>query len=269
MNEQAGSPMTDYSFLDRPEVVQLLFYPRRDFHREPMVANATAHMVPVDDGVSISCRLYPVNGRAPSILYFHGNGEIAGDYDQIAPLFMQIGVSLFVADYRGYGSSDGTPTFSAMMKDAHPLFKGFKDLVGGDDGRGSLFIMGRSLGSAPAVELAFHYQDQVAGLIIESGFASIGRLVDLLNVPAERLEADRSKLSFNVDRIGSIAIPTLIIHGEYDTLIPVQHGRDLYHHSGAKEKELVVIPGATHNDIFLIGMEQYLEAIRRFVVTYG
>ena len=267
MNEEARSSMSDYSLLDRPEVVQFIFYPRRDSHPQPMVANATAHMVPVEEGVSISCRSYFAGVEAPNVLYFHGNGEVASDYDQIAPLFMQTGVNLFVADYRGYGSSGGMPSFSAMMRDAHQVFEGFKDIVRGKKGTGRLFVMGRSLGSAPAIEVAFGYQDELGGLIIESGFASVGRLVELVGGPGVGAGFDRSALSFNVGRIGSITIPTLIIHGEYDSLIPLENGQDLYDSSGAGDKRLLVIPGATHNDIFLVGMEEYLKAMREFVVT--
>lgn len=266
MNEGLSDMSNEFTLLDRPEVVQFLFYPRRDFSARPLAANATVHMLPVDEGVSISCRFYPVAGGAPNILYFHGNGEIAGDYDQIAPLFNQIGVNLFVADYRGYGSSGGAPTFGAMMRDAHPIFDGFKQMLKDEGHSGSIFVMGRSLGSAPAIELAFKRQEEAKGLIIESGFATVGRLVDLVGVPVESLGLDRSRLSFNVQRMPSITVPTLIIHGEYDNLIPSQHGVDLYESSGAHNKKLLVIPNATHNDIFLVGMDEYLSTLREFVM---
>jgi len=269
MNEELAHSEEDFALLDRPEVLRFVFYPRKDMFARPMVENATAHMIPVDEGVSISCRFYLADKKASNILYFHGNGEIASDYDHIAPAFTQIGVNLCVADYRGYGSSGGTPTFAAMMKDPHPLFDGFKSILRQNKYSGRLFVMGRSLGSAPAIELAFSYQEQIRGLIIESGFASVGRLLDLLSVPAERLGSVREELSFNIDRMPAITIPTLIIHGEYDSLIPLQHGIDLYQGSGARYKRLLVIPGATHNDIFLIGMEAYLSALKEFVTGHG
>lgn len=267
MNEELRPSINDFTLLDRPEISQFIFYPRRDFSPDPRVADATTHLIPVDEGISISCRFYFADGEAANILFFHGNGEIASDYDNIAPLFTQIGINLFVADYRGYGSSGGRPTFSAMMKDAHPIFDGFKQVLRQNEYTGNIFIMGRSLGAAPAIELAFNYQDGMGGLIIESGFASVGRLVELIGVPVETLGFNQQKLSFNVERIRSVTIPTLIIHGEYDNLIPLQHGRDLYQSSGAKDKRLLVIPGATHNDIFLVGMEDYLKAMKEFVMA--
>ncbi len=269
MRDELDHADEDFALLDRPEVLRFVFYPRKDMFARPTVENATAHMIPVDEGVSISCRFYLADRKAPNILYFHGNGEVASDYDHIAPVFTQIGINLFVADYRGYGSSGGTPTFASMMKDPHPLFDGFKSVLRQNKCKGRLFVMGRSLGSAPAVELAFNYQDQIRGLIIESGFASVGRLIDLLSVPSERMASLRAKLSFNVDRVPEITIPTLIIHGEYDSLIPLQHGVDLYENSGAQYKRMLVIPGATHNDIFLVGMEAYLSALKEFVTAHG
>ena len=269
MNEEPRQLEVDFTVLDRPEVLRFIFYPRKDMSSRPAAANATVHMMEVEQGVSISCRFYFAGKKAPNILYFHGNGEIASDYDHIAPLFTQGGMNLFVADYRGYGSSGGTPSFSAMMKDSHPLFDGFRRMLKREGYSGRVFVMGRSLGSAPAIELALKHQGRVSGLVRESGFASVGRLIDLLNVPVEGLGPLRAKLSFNVDRMAAITIPTLIIHGEYDSLIPAQHGIDLFESSGARDKRILLIPGATHNDIFLVGMEAYLRTLKEFVTAHG
>jgi hypothetical protein len=251
--------------LDRPEILQLIFYPRRDFSLEPRVPNAVNHFVPVGEGISISCRFYFGGETSPTILFFHGNGEIASDYDELAPLFTQIGINLFVADYRGYGLSGGKPTLADMIKDAHFIFNGLKQMLGQKGYCESLFVMGRSLGSASAIELAYNYQDQIKGLIIESGFANIVRLLAYVGVPVEPLGLDQEKASFNVERIRFISIPTLIIHGERDHLIPIREGEELYHDSAAKDKRLLTIPQADHNSIFLVGMRQYLQAMREFV----
>jgi alpha-beta hydrolase superfamily lysophospholipase len=60
--------------------------------------------------------------------------------------------------------------------------------------------------------------------------------------------------------------PHSVIHGERDTLVPLKEAEELYRHLGTKEKELVIIPGATHNDIFYVGFQKYFEAIQRFVL---
>jgi pimeloyl-ACP methyl ester carboxylesterase len=158
--------------MDRPEILERLFFPRRELPGEASRGNGMPHAIKVAEGISIGCRFYPAKRGAPSILYFHGNGEIAADYDYVAPLYQERGINLFVADYRGYGRSDGNPGCAALIADSHPLFEGFVAVLQDQGYRGDLFVMGRSLGSAPAIEVAYHYQDQLEGLIVESGFAS-------------------------------------------------------------------------------------------------
>lgn len=269
MKEEFGSAMSEFTVFDHPQILRFLFYPRRDFSPQPWVPNAMTYFISVAEGISISCRFYLDNEKAPNILFFHGNGEIASDYDDIAPLFTQIGVNFFVADYRGYGLSGGEPTFSDMMKDAHSIFDGFTQMLEQKGYSGRIFVMGRSLGSAPAIELAYNYQHQIEGLIVESGFADVIRLFAYIGVPVEALGLDQVKVSLNLERIQLISIPTLIIHGEYDRLIPVQEGEDLYRGSGAEDRRLLIIAKADHNDIFFVGRDEYLNTVRGFVVASG
>jgi len=256
----------EYSMLDRPEILQFAFYPRKDTRRGP--PNSTDYSVPVGDEVSIGCRFYVHSNSSPSILFFHGNGEVVCDYDGIAPAYNQLGINLFVAGYRGYGSSGGMPTFASMVSDAHRIFKAFLDIVRNNHTSGDVFMMGRSLGSMSAIELAFSYQEQVKGLIIESGFASILRLLSYLGLPAESIGI--TDVTFpNMAKMQSITVPTLILHGEYDSLIPVTEARDLFENAATKRKRLVIIDGADHNDIMLVGLEEYFQEIREFVLEGG
>jgi len=178
-------PWDELSALDRPDILQFIFYPRRDFSEKPGVANAAACSISVDEAVSISCRFYFGSEKYPNILFFHGNGEIASDYDGIGSIYNQIGLNLFVADYRGYGMSGGQPTLTSMIKDAQ--FEGFKQVLKEKGFSGNLFIMGRSLGSLSAIELVYHYQSQLSGLIVESGFANIFSLFENLGFPVKLL----------------------------------------------------------------------------------
>ena len=259
--------MTDFDkgleLYDRPDILYRLFFPRREVAAD--TDKAVNHYVEVADGVSICCRFFPVRNDAPNIIYFHGNGEIAADYDHVAPVYAQYGLNLFVADYRGYGGSGGSPTCTAMVKDAHPVFHYFRNHLKEAGYTGDLFAMGRSLGSAPAIELAWHYQDILKGLIIESGFASARNQIGRLGV--EHLFDDiEEPVGFGNDlKIRDVRIPTLIIHGEWDEIIPATEGRQLYELSGAREKSSLFIPRVGHNDIMYYGMEQYMDAVRSFV----
>lgn len=250
----------DYSALDRPEILAFVFYPRKDFSRAP--SNASDYFIPVDKDVSISCRFYVHSRSSPSILCFHGNGEVVSDHDYIAPMYNQLGINLFVADYRGYGASQGRPTLSNTVSDAPVIFKAFGDILHREKHGGDIFVMGRSLGSISAIGIAYRYQEEIKGLIIESGFAAIINLLFHLGFPAASLGIEDPEFP-NLARIRAIAVPTLIIHGEHDQIIPASEGEALFHNSAATDKRLLMIPGANHNDLMWIGKDSYFQAIKQ------
>jgi len=256
----------DLSLLDRPEILAMIFYPRKSHYVKTLEPNVENHLVKVDKGIEIGCRFYKSRREFPSMLYFHGNGETVEDYDWSAPLYNEAGINLFVADYRGYGFSNGTPTITNMMKDSHMIFTRFKEIIAESDFRDRIFVMGRSLGSLPAIEVAYHYERDIRGLIIESGSANnflyfFGSLIP----PDHPIRGDNNTF-LNKVRLRSITKPTLIIHAEYDTLVPLEEGRELYANSAAKDKRFVIIPNADHNDLMAKGEDQYFDAIKSFIV---
>jgi pimeloyl-ACP methyl ester carboxylesterase len=200
----------------------------------------------------------------PWILFFHGNGEVVSDYDEISPLYHQKELNLVVADYRGYGVSSGIPTITDLAQDAHTIFKKVKEELSIKNLRKDLWVMGRSLGSISALELASHYQGEMKGLIIESGFPSVVRMMTHLGVPAHGMDLQKIDQEC-LKRIQKIFVPTLIIHGEQDWLVPLENAKDIYQHLGTKEKELVIIPSATHNDIMLVGFKEYFDSLQQFI----
>jgi len=256
----------DYSPLDQPHILAFVFYPRQDWAPPP--PGAADHSVPVAEGISVSCRFYPVNESSPTILYFHGNGEVVCDYDGIAPLYNREGINLFVADYRGYGRSGGSPSFSNTVADAYVIFDYFRDTLRDSGYSGPLFVMGRSLGSLSAVELASNRDEEMSGLIIESGFAGAGRLLTFIVPVFESAQLDEFDRA-NMENIGAITMPVLIIHGERDAIIPYEQAQVFYRNVGSQDKKLLTIPRAGHNDLMLIGMEQYFSSIREFVAGHS
>jgi uncharacterized protein len=254
--------MADYSTIDESEALQYIFYPRTGHTVPP--ANAFDLAVPVEDRVFVSCRFYVGEKAWPWILFFHGNGEIVSDYDGIAPIYARNDLNLVVADYRGYGASTGTPTLTDLFGDAHVIFEAVKDELEGRGFDSSLWVMGRSLGSLSAIELASSRKDEIEGLIIESGFPNILRILIHLGLPVGNIDFETiDKESLHV--LKTISLPTLIIHGEEDALVPLREAETIYNHVGAKDKRLLVIPGADHNDIMFVGLEEYFKALRQFV----
>jgi fermentation-respiration switch protein FrsA (DUF1100 family) len=249
----------DYSKIDLPEINNVVFYPRRD----PVCTLANQFvksiMIPTSDGEVISTIWSEKENMLGSILFFHGNGEIASDYLYIAYIFLQMGIRFICADYRGYGHSSGTPTITSMIEDAHDIFKYNYDRL--LEKTEPLIVMGRSLGSASALELAATYSDKIDALIIESGFAETIPLLRTLGAAPVYLQINEGDGFANMDKISKFLKPLLIIHAKEDLLIPVEQAEKLYAEAGSLHKEILRIPAAGHNDIFFIGMEDYLKSV--------
>ncbi len=253
----------DYSLLDRPEVLAVIFHPRAELSPAPLDDHINDHSIQVAKKIHVGARFHLVSPTAANLLFFHGNGEIVADYDQIGTLYNNLGINLLAVDYRGYGLSNGSPTVSSMMADSHAIFEYVRDWMEVKGYRGPLIVMGRSLGSASALELVSARGDQIDGLIIESGFASAAPLLRLLGVDLDSLGFDEANGFANLEKIRSYQGPTLIIHAEYDHIIPFSDGMALFKASTAQDKSLLKIENANHNDIFMRGLDDYMQAIQR------
>lgn len=254
--------------LDHPFIISNLFYPRSAQSGTSRVPGAVDGTIPVEDGIALGYRFYVHRADSPVILYFHGNGEIASDYDGIAPLFFDVGASLLVVDYRGYGWSTGTPLTSKLLPDAEAVVAALPTVFAAasvPDPR--IFVMGRSLGSAPVVHVVAAFPDRFKGLILESGFADMPSVMRRLGIQPEQFSLTEQELApiGNARKLRTVPLPLLVIHGEADTLLPVEHGQALYDASGAENKTILRIPGAGHNDLMLIGMQRYFMAITAFI----
>ncbi len=259
----------DYTVLDRPEVLMVLFHPRPEWEGAPSVEAATDMLIPVDNGVDIGARFHMGRKESPNILFFHGNGEIVSDYDDLGPVYNRMNINFMAVDYRGYGRSTGTPTVSAMMGDCHILFDFVTAWLEKKGYSGPLIGMGRSLGSASVLELASAYPERIDGLIIESGFAYAMPLLRLMGVDIEGIGFKETAGFRNLDKIKVFTGPTLIIHAAQDHIIPFSDGQALYEASTSPDKHLLEIPNANHNDIFLRGLQDYLSAITSLIQKIG
>ncbi len=259
--EMGGGGMV-FDVLDRPDIGQVLFHPRPEYPGLTEGPEARTVRFVMADGTVIGGRLHAAGETAPAILFFHGNGEIASDYDDLAPLYRQLGLTLLVADYRGYGISGGRPTATALAGDALEVFDQAAPMLAAAGLKPArLLVMGRSMGSAAALVVAEARGAALSGLIIESGFAETLSLVERLGgvLPAGATEARDGFGS--LARIAKVTVPTLIIHGKEDWIIPFSDGRRLYEASGATDKRLLPIAGAGHNDLMMVGADRYFPAI--------
>jgi alpha-beta hydrolase superfamily lysophospholipase len=215
--------------------------------------------------VSIGCRFYVAAADAPAILFFHGNGEIAADYDEIAPAYNLRGINFLAAEYRGYGRSGGTPTAGALLRDAHFTLKDIMAWRARQGHTGPLFVMGRSLGSVPALELAAACPGDISGLIIESGFAYSEPLLRVLGVQTRELGITEADCFASLEKIQGYRKPLLVIHAQRDQFIPVSDAQALVRACPAERRRLIIIPGADHNSILRFAGSRYFDDIKSFI----
>ena len=251
-----------FETLDRQDYSGSLFHPRPASGATP--TGAQDYKIPVADGVTLGARWHRFDPALPTVLFFHGNGEVVSDYDDIAPAYEEIDLNLFVVDFRGYGWSTGRPSLRGLKEDGPRVADFFlEELQKSTEKPPSPFLMGRSLGSSPACEIAGSHGDYFAGLILESGFASVLPLLQLLGVDAGVDDEVVDELFSNHRKLAGVQLQTLLIHGDQDHLIPVAHAHDNYAHLPHDRKTLRTIPAAGHNDLMLFG--DYFGAISDFV----
>ena len=253
----------DYSTLDRPEILNHIFHPRSEW-RGTESGRETDIAIPVEAAVSIGARFHMADKNGPNILFFHGNGEIVSDYDDLGPIYNRMGINFLAFDYRGYGRSGGAPTVGAMMRDCATAYDFTRKWLSENGWTGPVIAMGRSLGSASALELVSTRQEGIDGLIIESGFAFAEPLLRLLGVDVRGLNFSEDKGFRNLDKIRTFNKPVLIIHAEFDHIIPFSDGQAFFDASPSADKLLLKISGANHNDIFSRALIEYMAAIKSF-----
>jgi len=157
----------DYSALDDPNISTSSFYPRQGW--TPTPEGVQDYIVNVGDDIGLSCRFFPYGNSAPTILFFYGNGETAIDYDSIAPMYNQIGLNFFVADYRGYGKSGGSPSFTTMLSDANTVLEAMRtseDIVANEYVADGLRRAGQQINAGENLSEAFQNLGMFPPLVV-------------------------------------------------------------------------------------------------------
>jgi len=246
------------SIFDSPQFNQNLFFPRPDPSVPP---DGTEEIfVEVEDTVKVHARRH-LNPKAHfSMIYFHGNGEIVSDYDDLAGLFSELGAEMIVCDYRGYGKSDSYPTLRKALADAVRIYD---YLYANGKLRDKVCVMGRSLGSASAIELCAVRND-IACCVIESGYADPIPLVERRGLIIEKTTAEEDRLFNNSHKIARIKCPLLIMHGAEDQMIVPAEAELNHREAGSKKKTLRILAGVGHNDIMMAPDSGYFSTLKLF-----
>ena len=194
----------------------------------------------------------------PTVFYLHGNAEAIDYQSRLVSRYQDLGANVVLCEYRGYCRSAGEPTQEALTADQLAVF----DLVAAraDVDPDRIVFHGRSVGTGVACALAA--QRPPRALILTAPFTSVAELMAGYAVPRPLVRDPFDNRAVLRDS----PIPTLILHGDRDTVVPVRHGR-LLAEDRAKAR-LVLFEGFGHNDLPTEG-ERYWRAVRDFLVETG
>ncbi|WP_067829618.1 alpha/beta hydrolase [Nocardia inohanensis] len=209
------------------------------------------------DGQTVNAWFVRAAGKPLAhLLFAHGNAGNIGDRSPVLAMLSAVGFDVLVFDYRGYGRSSGRPSEAGTYLDARAAREALLAQPGIDPER--VVYLGKSLGGGVMTELATAYEP--AGLVLMSTFTGLrdaaGAVYPIL---PKRLVPDAYP---SLKRIRQLHCPVLIMHGEADEMLPVAMGRALFA-AAPEPKELVVYPGAGHND--LIGIPGWPQTVAAWV----
>jgi fermentation-respiration switch protein FrsA (DUF1100 family) len=245
---------------------RLLYYPNLPT-RELMATPAEigldyeAVTLPTDDGLRLSAWYIPHPAPRATMLFFHGNAGNLSNRLESLRLFHDLGLAVFIIDYRGYGQSEGSPSETGTYRDAAAAWDYLVDER--HIAPQEIVIFGRSLGGAIAAELASHTRP--AALILESAFTSVPNMAARLYpwLPVRWL----SRYRYDTRRaLEATSSPVLIIHSREDDIIPYAEGEQLFAHAREPKRFLKILGG--HGNGFLISRDAYERGIDDFLVRY-
>lgn len=223
----------------------------------PMPATAQRIEYSADDGQALYAYLVGDPARAPGLLIaFHGNADLAA---WVLPWAEEVAQrtrwAVLVPEYRGYGGLAGRPDYAGSQRDARASYRAAREQLGVDSSR--IVLYGHSLGSAIATELAAEHAP--AALVLVSPFTSARDMARVMARPVAGLWGVIGRVHFDTrERVASVDAPVFIAHGADDDVIPVAMGRAA--HAAARTKgELLVVPGAGHNDLESVAGAAYWE----------
>lgn len=211
------------------------------------------------DGTKLHGWYLPGEKDKPLILFCHGNaGNISHRVDNLR-LLHELGFSVFIFDYRGYGQSEGKASEEGTYADARGALRWLQEKGWAEQ---QMIYFGRSLGAAIALQLAL--ESPPAGLVLESPFTSVEAIGRhhyplLWRLAGWALDVRYDTLS----KIDKIKAPLLIFHGEQDEIIPLQMGRELFERA-PQPKQFYSIPFAGHNNTYDEGGAKYWQEWQDF-----
>jgi len=227
---------------------RMIFLPPAPTYRD----TADILKVPTSGGERIAAVYLPNPAATYTVLFSHGNAEDLGWVLPSLPPMRDLGFGVFAYDYRGYGLSQWRASEQHVYADIDAAYDYLTRELRVPAAR--IILYGRSLGAGAAVDLAA--RQSVGGLIVESPFLTAFRVMTRIPLfPFDRFR--------NVDKIGRVRCPVLVMHGEADEIVPLWHGQQLFERAPGP-KMFLAVPGAHHNDFLWVAGARYVTALRDF-----
>ena len=236
-------------------VKQFAFHPERVPASQPEIRSPGIEELQIEstDGTMLQAFFFENETSNRAVIYLHGNAGNAyhrlGDAREIAGL----DANVLLLSYRGYGKSQGSPSERGVYRDGEAALRW---LEARGYPRSRILILGRSIGSAVAVEVARNAAEEqpIAGLILVTPLLTgrevarahgLGWIAWLAGRPFD-----------NGEKIAEVDCPLLLVHGDQDRVIPIEQGLELFErHPGPKQ--LLRVPGANHQNVLQVAGEEY------------
>ena len=247
--------------MNKNQIINSIFYPRKS----NIPQDSNDQLIETDDGNQVGVRYFLKSKNLPNIIFFHGNAELAQEYNDIGSFYNQYDMNFIVCDYRGYGLSTGNPSKENLLLDAIKVFEHINVFLKSNQYSSKTIVMGRSLGSASACEIINKCEENIDACIIESGFATEYPLLQLLQIDPENIDYKIEDGFMNLSKIKKFKKPLFIIHADLDDIIPFSQAEIMLLESKSSNKDLFKVSGANHNNIILISREEYFKKIRNFI----
>lgn len=242
---------------------RLVYFPTRALEATPAAVGLEYEDISVttDDGIAVHAWYIPRDSARGTLLFCHGNGGNISHRLTSIRQFHDLGLSVLIFDYRGYGQSDGSPSEEGTYRDAGAVLNYLLEVKQVDPNK--LIYFGRSLGGAVAAWLATRHPPKA--LILESCFSSIVdvgaqaywflpvRLISRYRYPA-------------AEYVRQIHVPLMVIHSPDDEIVPYKFGKRLFD-SANEPKEFLKISGS-HNDGYINSAQAYLAGMERFLYEH-
>jgi len=188
----------------------------------------------------------------PLIIFTHGNGELIDNNVDDFTDATHAGVGVLMVEYPGYGRSEGSPSQASITEAVLAAYDWAARQPSVDASR--IVAFGRSLGGGAACILAT--RRPVAGLVLQATFTGVADMAHRYGFPAFLVRDPFD----NIAALKQYAGPILLLHGERDDIIPVEHSERLLISAGSRATLQRLSCG--HNDCFDVWplVRQFLEA---------